>query len=385
MRPTLEVADILRVYSESFTLVCNPLKYHRKVLSVLLKCRTQALGGHIERCSDCSFERIAYNSCRNRHCPKCQRANTDRWIDARKDSLPDCQYFHCVFTLPEVLNIFCLNYPEALYNILFQASKDTIETLGKDPGHLGARTGAISVLHTWGQNLQLHPHVHIIVPGGGVDTNGRWLNSRSNGRYLFPVHIMSRVFRGKFMQAFDTFMESLGMYITPELKKELYAKAWVVYAKRPFGGVDQVIEYLGRYTHKIAISNHRLKSIADGKVTFSYKDYRHGGSTKEMTLCAHEFLRRLCLHILPRGFRKIRHYGILASHNRQLLQGLTAKTPQTEGEPMVPIIPDKILRPTSNPEYHRCPCCQSGHMIRIRAFDANGPPMMRPQPELLTL
>lgn len=245
--------------------------------------------------------------------------------------------------------------------------------------------GAISVLHTWGQNLQLHPHVHMIVPGGGIDSDGRWIHSRCNGIYLFPVGIMSRVFRGKFMEAFAVFMESSGMNITPELKKDLYAKEWVVYAKRPFGGVDQVIEYLGRYTHKIAISNHRLKRIEDGKVTFSYKDYRHGGRRKEMTLCAHEFLRRFCLHILPRGFRKIRHYGILASRNRHLLQGVATETSETEGEPSVPIIPEKVLRPASNPEYHRCPCCQTGHMIRIRAFDANGPPLIHLRSKLPTL
>src|SRR5699024_964741 len=255
-----------------------------KVLHAIQYCRTSRFGGHVERCNECGEERIAYNSCRNRHCPKCQGSNRDRWIVNRQKDLLDCKYYHVVFTLPEAVNTFCLHYPRKLYDMLFYASKDTLMTFGRDEKHLGAEMGVISVLHTWGQNLSLHPHVHMIVPAGGVDKSGKWIQHRKNGKYLFPVKAMSKVYRGKFMERFRHFMAEKGMEITPDMHQQLYAKDWVVFAKKPFGGAKQVIEYLGRYTHKVAISNHRLKRIDNGKVTFSYKDYRQGGKKKVMTL-----------------------------------------------------------------------------------------------------
>lgn len=322
----------------------------------------------MERCSDCGEERIAYNSCRNRHCTKCQGSQRDKWIAARQEDLLGCKYFHVVFTLPAALNEFCMHYPKQLYDMLFRASKDTLMTFGRDEQYLGAEMGCISVLHTWGQNLSLHPHVHMIVPGGGMDENGCWKSTRTEGKYLFPVKAMSVVYRGKFMELFSGFMEQSGMEITSKLHSLLYAKDWVVYAKRPFGSPKSVIEYLGRYTHKVAISNHRIESIADRKVSFSYKDYRDGGKTKLMTLDAAEFLRRFCMHILPKGFRKIRHYGILSSRNKSRLkehfvQEKTDKERSLYAEIFPQIDGQKL-----------CSCCKKGIMERVLSFKSNAPP-----------
>lgn len=376
MRPKYELADIVREYGIRYLKGRKVPVAHLKVLGAIRDCRTSALGGHVERCDDCGEERIAYNSCRNRHCPKCQGARRDRWIEARKADLLDCKYYHVVFTLPEALNLLCLHYPKQMYNILFAASKETLMQFGRDPKHLGAGLGCISILHTWGQNLSLHPHVHMIVPAGGTDDLGNWLHSRQNGKYLFPVKAMSRVFRGKFMEQFRCFMADGGMDIDEELHRDLYRNEWVVYAKRPFGGAAQVIEYLGRYTHKVAISNHRLMDIAEDRVTFSYRDYRDGGKTKTMTLDAVEFLRRFCLHILPRGFRKIRHYGILSTRNKGKLRGLQSKMG-------IVYETEKSLSPYTgiggkgyDPKL--CPCCKKGRMVVVLSFKSRAPPQIVP-------
>lgn len=376
MRPRYELADILTEYGQDFIAQKQPLKYHQKVLNAISKCRTAALGGHVDRCSDCKHERISYNSCRNRHCPKCQNSNRDRWIAARQADLLDCKYFHVVFTLPERLNLFCLHYPAELYEMLFQSSKETLFAFGRNEKYLGADMGAISVLHTWGQNLTLHPHIHMIVPAGGIDKDGNWKHTRSEGKYLFPVKAMSVVYRGKFMERFRAFLEAGGMELTVELFQELYAKEWVVYAKRPFGGADQVIEYLGRYTHKIAISNHRLQRISDGHISFTYKDYRDDSKTKTMSLEATEFLRRFCLHILPKGFRKIRHYGLLSSRNKPKLEAQQAKMGVFNRRPETPYgkLKEKGF------DVNQCPCCQAGRMEKVLSFKANAPPFRLSKP-----
>lgn len=374
MKPKLEMAHILREYGANFIQESNPLKYHLRTLNAIEKCRTAALGGHVERCTDCGHERIAYNSCRNRHCPKCQATNRERWIMERQEDLLDCKYFHVVFTLPEALNNFCLHYPDKLYEMLFQSSKETLMTFGRDERYLGAQTGAVAVLHTWGQTLTLHPHVHIIVPAGGIDKNGDWKHTKNEGRFLFPVKAMSKVYRGKFMELFKIFLDEKGMEFKEELRQHLYEKQWVVYAKRPFGGPGQVIEYLGRYTHKVAISNHRLQSMENGKISFSYKDYRDGSKTKTMTLGVNEFLRRFCMHILPKGFRKIRHYGILASRNKPVLKQQQRKMG------CLPEKPNKKDNSTISKEqlgYDMmiCPCCKKGKMKTILNFKPHSPPM----------
>ncbi|TAN17589.1 MAG: IS91 family transposase [Chitinophagaceae bacterium] len=376
MKPRLEIADILREYGEGFITQKQPVCYHRKVLHAISICRTVALGGQVERCTDCGHERIAYNSCRNRHCPKCQSTNRERWIMGRREDLLDCKYFHVVFTLPEELNGFCMHYPEQMYELLFHSAKETLFAFGKDEKHLGARMGAIAVLHTWGQTLQLHPHIHMIVPAGGIDKIGNWENTKREGQYLFPVKAMSKVYQGKFMEYFRGLMKESGMEIPKDLREHLYKKDWVVYAKRPFGGVNQVIEYLGRYTHKIAISNHRLRSMTDGRVTFTYKDYRDGSSTKLMSLGANEFLRRFCLHILPKGFRKIRHYGILSSRNKPVLREQQKKMncePENEREKDYQSISKERL----GFDVTVCPCCKKGKMETVFSFKPHAPPVIK--------
>jgi predicted Zn-ribbon and HTH transcriptional regulator len=372
-RPKLELADVIRLHGEQFIQQHNPLKQHLRTLNAILKCRTSALGGHVDRCDGCGHERISYNSCRNRHCPKCQGTNRERWIvDRQKDLLP-VPYFHVVFTLPEQLNTLCLSHPKQLYNILFQASKQTVIQLGLDPKHLGAKPGMITVLHTWGQQLWLHPHVHCIIPGGGITKAGYWRFTKSNGKFLFPIKVMSAVFRGKFIQMLKKFCTDEKISLPVEFINSLYKNDWVVYAKQPFAGPKQVIEYLGRYTHRIAISNHRIKSIEDGKIGFSYKDYRQGGVQKIMTLDAGEFLRRFCLHILPPGFRKIRHYGMLANRAKSKLKLQQMKMG-------ISIVPQpkmdwkQVARDAMGFDVDACPCCITGRMHTIRYFAANAPP-----------
>ena len=329
----------------------------------------------MDKCDNtiCDYLRVSYNSCRNRHCPKCQSTNREHWIEARKRDLLPTSYFHVVFTLPQELNTYCMNYPKELYNILFAASKETLMDLGKDPKHLGAQMGMVSVLHTWGQNLSLHPHVHMIVPGCGMTQAGYWKQTKSKGKYLFPLDIMRAVYKGKFMEKLQLFLAEENLVMDVQLRKKLYSLNWVVYAKQPFGGPKEVIEYLGRYSHKIAISNHRIKDISNGKVTFSYKHYATGGNQKLMTLSAQEFLRRFCLHILPPGFMKIRHYGFLSSRVKPKLRMEQMK---------MGIIPPKkektnwktLTKAKLGYDVDACPCCKIGRMIRILSFDANAPP-----------
>ena len=376
MRAKYELADIIRQSGIRFMSERTVLPYHQKVLRAIEQCRTSALGGHVERCTACGTERVSYNSCRNRHCPKCQGSNRNKWIQARQDDLLDCRYFHVVFTLPECLNSFCLHYPRELYDLLFLSAKQTLQTFGGDERYLGAGMGAVAVLHTWGQTLMLHPHIHLIVPGGGIDKNGHWKHTRAGGKYLFPVKAMSAVYRGKFMSGFKVFLENNGMELTGELKTAVYRKEWVVYAKRPFGGAAQVIEYLGRYTHKVAISNHRLTGIDHENVSFTYKDYSDGCKTKIMTLDSVEFLRRFCLHILPPGFRKIRHFGILASRNKPKLKAQQQKMNPPKTEKQRPVYNKAESFCT---ERKQCPCCKTGHMEIVMLFMPNAPPLRQPK------
>lgn len=375
-RPSHELAGVIRLYGEQFIQQHKPLKQHLRTLNAIAKCRTAALGGHVDQCDGCGHERIAYNSCRNRHCPKCQGTNRERWIMERQKDLLPVPYFHVVFTLPQQLNTLCLSHPQQLYSILFQASRQTVMQLGLDPKHLGAKPGMITVLHTWGQQLWLHPHVHCIIPGGGITKAGYWRFTKSNGKFLFPIKVMSSVFRGKFIRMLKKFCTDEKISLPVEFINSLYQNKWVVYAKQPFAGPKQVIEYLGRYTHRIAISNHRIKSIADGKVNFSYKDYRQGGVQKVMTLDAGEFLRRFCLHILPPGFMKIRHYGMLANRAKSKLQMQQMKM----GISIVPKIKmgwKQVARQAMNFDVDACPCCLSGRMHTIRFFAAHAPPSGR--------
>lgn len=373
MKPVHELAQVIRLYKHSFIQKHHPLTQHLSVLNDIARCRTAAMGGHVDACNDCGHLRISYNSCRNRHCPKCQNTSRQRWIAAQQSNLIDAAYFHVVFTLPAELNCWCMHHPKEVYNLLFQCSKDTIVCFAKDDNHLGAIPGMTSVLHTWGQNLALHPHIHMIVPGGGIDDTGEWKPAKNNGKFLFPVKAMSIVFKHKFMEGFLLFLQEHNLCMDQQIRKTLYDKAWVVYAKQPFAGPAQVIEYLGRYSHKVAISNHRIKNIDNQKVTFTYKDYADKNLTKEMTLTAEEFLRRFCTHILPKGFRKIRHYGFLANRAKKKLKMQQMK--------MGIIIQPKekndwkqVAREKLQFDPDQCPCCKTGKMINILSFDAHGPP-----------
>jgi hypothetical protein len=374
VKPSCELSEIVSRHEDDFIKKHNPLLLHRKVLRAIRICRTSELGGHKDNCDTCNHVRISYNSCRNRHCPKCQATNRERWILERKQNLLNCSYFHVVFTMPQELNSYCLKYPKQLYNMLFFCAKETMLAFGNDKKHLGAELGIIAILHTWGQTLQLHPHLHMIVPGGGICENNTWKNSRAQNNFLFPVKALSKVFRGKFMQVFSEFLAQENIQITGNLKRTLYNLSWNVYAKKPFLGASQVIEYLGRYTHKIAISNHRILKVEDSKVTFKYTDYKHGSAKKVMVLDATEFLRRFCMHILPPRFRKIRHYGFLANRNKKKLrflqfsQGIIPKE-QTK------ISYKEIAKNYLGFDVDQCPCCKEGRMIRVMSFSANAPPL----------
>jgi len=365
-------------------------------LNALEKCRTASLGGHVDGCDKCGHIRISYNSCRNRHCPKCQVTNKERWIIARQQQLLPVSYFHAVFTLPQELNTWCMQYPKQMYNLLFAASHQTIAAFAYDEKHLGAMPGMISVLHTWGQNLSLHPHVHLIIPGGGIAPSGCWKNTKGNGRYLFPVKAMSKVFKHKYMEGFLQLLKTENKNIEPSLRESLYNKNWIVYAKQPFGGPAQVIEYLGRYTHKVAISNHRIVSIDDDKVSFTYKDYADDSKQKTMTLEATEFLRRFCLHILPSGFRKIRYYGFMSNVHSALLQvqqkemGVKMQTGfhsiDGEGKVEAKKLSWKVIaKQKLNYDIDLCPCCKKGTMVTLFHFKANAPPDVASLQELTEL
>jgi hypothetical protein len=352
MRNNYEVAQAIGLVNLSdpgFTV------HQQKTLRAIQYCRTAALGGHIDACDTCGSISISYNSCRNRHCPKCQGHKREEWIQNWQAELLPCTYYHVVFTLPQELNPLALHRPDAVYAALFTAAWQTLDAFGKKEG---LQLGMIAVLHTWGQNLALHPHLHCIVPGGGIDADGKWKRKLRSDKYLFAVKALSKVFRAKYVAGLRRM--DLG---DKGLLDSLFKKDWVVYAKRPFGGPQQVIGYLGRYTHKVAIGNSRLVEVNAKEATFRYKDYRHNGLNKLMVLPSSEFVRRFALHILPRRFVRIRHYGILSSSwKRNRLKDLrdSLKMVTLDKKPIT------LLR--------KCPCCKMGNLLTIEVFDKRGPP-----------
>ncbi len=313
MKAKFEVADVLAAHWSEVQHSDRFNTWQLRTLYAVKGCRTAAMGSHVDGCTSCGHLIISYNSCRNRHCPKCQGREREKWIQAREEELLPVPYFHVVFTLPGSLNKLCLYKSKLLYDLLFSRAWSVLNSFGHDHEWLGAQTGMISILHTWGQTMTLHPHLHCIVPSGGLTKQGKWKTARSDGRYLFNVKAMSKTFRGRFIAALK---KQLPQQMTKELVNALYKHKWAVYAKRPFTGPQSVVEYLGRYTHKIAISNHRIINYEAGKVTFSYKDYRQGSVKKQMSLEAMEFIPRFALHILPKGFVRIRHYGICSSSSK---------------------------------------------------------------------
>jgi hypothetical protein len=370
----LEVADVFRRHGDAYRRAQDGHlgRVERRVMSAIELCRTAALGGHTETCAQCGLVRCAYNSCRNRHCPKCQGSARAEWLAARQAELLPVPYFHVVFTLPAPVAEIAFQNKQAVYAILLRTVAETLRTIAADPKHLGAEIGLVAVLHTWGQNLHHHPHVHCVVPGGGPSLDGtRWIACRPG--FFLPVHVLSRLFRRLFLDALraDFVAGKLGLFgelaalaepaAFARRLRQLRRVKWVVYAKPPFGGPEQVLAYLGRYTHRVAISNARLVSVSHDQVAFRWKDYRHHGRSKVMTLAADEFIRRFLLHTLPDGFHRIRHYGFLANGHRaaklalcrRLLDMPPAEPPADQG------------RDTPLPHQpERCPCC-GGTMLVI--------------------
>jgi len=374
-RPPLEVADVARslVDRDGRLPGIAMSARQRRALRAVIDCRSARLGAHLDRCNTCDHKAISYNSCRNRHCPKCGASSRARWYEARRRDLLPVAYFHLVFTLPNELAALALANPKILYDILFKAASETLLEVGGDSRHLGAKTGFIALLHTWGQTLQHHPHLHVILPGGGLRPDGSgWVSSRAG--YFAPVKVLAALFRGKFLDYLarayrDDQLRLLGAsehLARPEafrsLLSTLYAKPWVVYAKPPMAGPEQVLAYLARYTHRTAIANRRLVQLRDGRVTFRYKDYARGGRNRSMTLEAGEFLRRFLLHVLPAGFVRIRHYGFLANRCRRdnvarIRCLLGADRPaDCDGSSEAGLL--------------RCPRCKDGIMVVLRRISA---------------
>lgn len=382
---------MVRAHADDYRRAHVPSAAQEAVLKHIGECRTAALGGHLDECDSCGHQRISYNSCRDRHCPKCQNTARAEWITERLERLLPIPYFHVVFTIPDELNPLAFRNKKALFNILFAAASKSLLAIARDEKHLGAQVGFTMVLHTWGQNLLFHPHVHCVVTGGGLSSDkARWVAARE--KYLLPVKVLGKLFRGKFLamldQAYrDGEFDLVGS--TAELadaeawrrfKDGLYKKDWVVFAKPPFGGVEQVFSYLGRYTHRIAISNHRIIDVADGKVTFSWKDYADGCTKKLMTLDAVEFLRRFLLHVLPSGFVRIRHYGLCASSNVNTKLVTARRLLESRSETSLPSKPEpdstepqpwweRFLEQTGI-DAMACPSCTAGRMQRQRSLSS---------------
>lgn len=376
-RPPLEVADIVRAQGNRF--IENNSHWihwtHLKVLQAIAACRTAILGGHHDQCSRCGYRAISYNSCRNRHCPKCQNGARHKWVAARQNELLAVAYVHVVFTLPQQLSQLMLQNKKVLYDLLFRASAQTLLQVARDPKHLGAEIGFLSVLHTWGQNLLHHPHIHCVIPAGGLKADhSQWVHPRYP--FFLPVAVLAKVFRGKFVTGLKRAFQQGRLTFAGTLKplqqekvfrsflRTLFRHNWVVYAKPPFGGPQHVIGYLGRYTHRVAISNHRLVAFDQGRVTFRWKDYAHGNKKTKMTLSSQEFLRRFLLHVLPRGFVRIRAFGFLANRCRATLLPHCRFLLLHNPEPPITTVSDPSPAQST---IFRCPLC-AGPMIIVETF-----------------
>ena len=373
----VELADIVRAHGAAYQHAHPLCRAQRRALRAIADCRTAVLGGHRAVCPTCGAERITYNSCRNRHCPKCQRVATERWLAARRREVLPIPYFHVVFTLPHALNPLAQSHPRLIYRLLFQTAASTLLRFGRDPRHLGGDLGVTAVLHTWGQTLTQHVHVHCVVTGGALAPDGaRWLPARSG--FLFPVRALAKVFRGRYLAGLRRAFDRGELHLTGGLAPlaepaaftawldELRAPAWVVYCKPPFAGPDHVLAYLGRYTHRVALSNDRLVAVTDGRVRFRWRDYADGDRVKVMDLAVDEFLRRFLLHIVPDGFVRIRYFGLLANRRRA---AALAQCRALLAQPAPPAAPpesarDLMLRVTGI-DIARCPRCQQGVLRQL--------------------
>ena len=386
MRASIEVADIFRSAGPTYRAAhAGHVSLHQlKIMSAIEHCRTAALGGHVEACEDCGHWRVAYNSCRNRHCPRCQGAAARTWLATREADLLPVGYFHVVFTLPAEVATIAFHNKALLYDLLFKAASETMQIIAADPKHLGARIGFTAVLHTWGSALTHHPHVHMIVPGGGISLDGeRWVSARP--AFLLPVRVLGALFRRLFLTRLIALHQAGQLRFYGDMAgladrraflrhlSPVRKKRWVIYAKPPFAGPEAVLAYLARYTHRVAISNSRITSFNDDGVTFRYKDYRRGGADRQqvMTLSPDEFIRRFLLHVLPRGFHRIRHYGLLA--------GATRKAHLEHARRLLAVAPPAKDDTSVDPPDPRplCPCC-GGHMVIIETFERSHQPRAPP-------
>lgn len=390
------MADVFRRYGDAYRQRhgASLSTAQRRAMSAIERCRTAALGGHVERCDGCGHQRIAYNSSRNRNCPKCQSLARAQWLEDRQAELLPVPYFHVVFTLPDEVATIAFQNKAVVYDILFQAAAETLHTIAADPTHLGAEIGFLAVLHTWGQNLMHHPHLHCLVPGGGISLDGsRWIACRPG--FFLPVRVLSRLFRGLFLHQLEkAFVDgklnffgaqrhlhepaAFRRHLTPARDTE-----WVVYAKRPFAGPQQVLDYVGRYTHRIAISNSRVLSVDDGKVQFRWKDYRHGSQQKVMILDANEFIRRFLIHVLPDGFQRIRYYGFLSNAHRTsklaLCRELLAMQPAAPVAPRLPADYRDQHETLTGVSLRICPHCRRGSMLVVEVIPR--PSLRQPAPD----
>lgn len=369
-----EIQDVLLNYGADYQKTHPTTYQQQKVINALMKCRTSSLGAHATICEDCGNLQISYNSCRNRHCPKCQTLSKEKWIENQKFNLLNVGYFHVVMTVPDLLHPIILQNQKLCYSLLFKAVAATIDELALDKKYLGAKTGFTGILHTWGQNLMFHPHIHCIVPGGGLNSLGKWIPSKK--KFFLPVKVVSRKFRGKYLALLkDAFyngelvfhgtikhleiLQEFERFLTP-----IYQKEWIVYCKPPFKTAATVVEYLGRYTHRVAISNNRILDISDSNVTFKWRDYKDHNKWKVMTISADEFIRRFLVHVLPCGFMKIRHFGILGNRNRSeklLLCKQLTNTPIIERAKISSV---ELIQKILGPKAFRCPCCNSDKLFR---------------------
>jgi len=382
-RPKWEVADVFRRYGETYrnNHGASLSQVQRCVMTAIEVCRTAALGGHLERCDQCEYERNCFNSCRDRHCPKCQSLARAKWIEDRQAELLEVGYFHVVFTVPQEIAAIAYQNKDLVLGILFRVTAETLKTIAADPKHLGAEIGFFAVLHTWGQNLQFHPHLHCVVPGGGLTPDGRWISCRPN--FFVHVRVLSKLFRRLFLEAlqmeFDAgqlkFFHALEPLREPAAFGRQLAKLracdWVVYAKQPFAGPQQVLDYVGRYTHRVAISNNRLLDIEGDQIQFKWKDYRNGDRVKAMSLSSDEFIRRFLMHVLPSGFHRIRYYGFLGNRYRnqklaecRRLLGMTVAEPQPEGAKAEKEYRERYEELTARSLF-QCPHCKQGTMVKV--------------------
>lgn len=378
MKPTYELADVIR-HTQNY--IGKNLANSARTLSALAKCRTAALGGHIDRCTDeaCGHVKVSYNSCRNRHCPKCQQVQKENWLLAMQHRTLPVPYFHVVFTVPHELNCLAISHPKLLYDTLFKIAWDTLKGFAA-ANQYQIKMGMTAVLHTWGQNLSLHPHLHCIVPAGGLDAGNKWKTLKgnlANGRkgFLFPMEPLKLVYKSKFMAALRKLIKN---ELIPKQSKEfmesLFHKEWVIYAKRPFAGPNQVIEYLGRYTHKVAISNHRLLNVTAQTTTFTYKDYKDGSKKKNMELYNEEFIRRFSQHILPEGFTKIRHFGLHAGACTKLMDEIFHQLCNIQRPAFKSSTAYLQTKEKNKLHSHECPACGQASMVSIFNWQSGKPP-----------